>query len=107
MNRVGVLGVIGMNWLAWLGVVPGIASLAWSLISYGMLLNRVKNVEVDVDNIQKELAELRATRETVARIDERTDNIKEQVREISGKLNDVTGAFLRTMEPRTFAEGRG
>lgn len=86
----------------WLEAVPGLASIVAVLVGYGMLLNRVKNVEADVATMQKELAELRATRETVARIDERTKFTQDQVAAANRKLDDAIGAMLRDREPRSF-----
>jgi hypothetical protein len=93
-----------MNLIGWLTVIPGIAALMGSAVTYGILLNRVRNVEGDVVDMRKELAELRATRETVARIDERTKFVADQVGSMDAKLNNVIGALLRGAETRSFHE---
>jgi hypothetical protein len=91
-----------MNVIAWISAVPGVAALIAFFVGYGALLNRVKNVESDVVNIQRELAELRATRETVARIDERTKATQDQVGRMDGKLDGALTTLLG--ETRTWRD---
>lgn len=104
LNRFTGSGVIGVNVISWLAAIPGFAALLGLAVGYGSLLNRVKNAEADVLAIQKELAELRATRETVARIDERTRATQAQVGGMDSKLDNVIGALLRGAETRSFNE---
>lgn len=83
-----------MTFAEWLATIPGFAAIAASLVGYGALLARVKNVEASVQNLQKEIDELRSLNATVARIDERTEAQKEQGNRLESKLDGALVAML-------------
>jgi hypothetical protein len=94
----------------WLAAIPGVVSIFAMLVGYGALLNRVKNVEADMLNVQREIDELRTVATLVARIDERTLATSEQGNRMERKLDGALVAHALT-EPRSFRErdptGRG
>lgn len=102
LNRSAGIGVFKVSALVWLSAVPGIVSLLAFFVGYGALQNRMKNVEGDMENVQREIAELRAVATTVARIDERTKATASQVDRMDGKLDGALTTLLG--ETRTWRD---
>lgn len=75
-----------------LGGVSGVVALAGALVGYGRLQQRLNTVERD-------LAKLSELSDKVTRIDERTKNTDENVRELKGSMQELTSALLQSVAP--------
>jgi len=81
----------------WLSAIPGVAALGGAAFGFGVLRQRVRNLEEDVRDVP-------ALRENLGRIDERTQNLVKTTEKMDGKLDTIISNMLtdaRTVLTRT------